>query len=187
MLDEKLEQLVAILEKQEMETTNVSPALFTELLAAYIYQGDYINANFLWKRIPNGVKTNNKELERMHQICQSLQDSDMPTFYKAMEFDWGRNIAEIMFELKNKVKSECISTVGRTYCTVYQSVLMQLANLTPEMVSETCHSMGWEISQPNAADPIIVIPKPPAPAKVPLASAEEQLTMLTDFISFLEN
>lgn len=185
MLDEKLDQLAALLEKQEMETTNVSPALYMELLAAYIYQGDYINANFLWKRIPAGIKANNKELERMHQIFRSLQDSDLPTFYKAMEFDWSRNTAEIMFELKNKVKTECINTVGRTYCTIFQSVLMNLANLSPEMVAETCQTMGWQVIA--GADPIIVIPKPTEPPKMPLASAEEQLTMLTDFISFLEN
>lgn len=183
MLDEKLEQLVAILEKQEMETTNVSPAIFTELLAAYIYQGDYTNTSYLWKRIPAAAV--NKELERMHLVFRSLQDNDFPGFYKSMEYDWSRNIAEIMFELKNKVKQEVINTVGRTYCTIFQSVLMNLANLTPEMVAETCTSMGWDISP--GPDPIIVISKPTELPKIPLASAEEQLTILTDFISFLEN
>lgn len=185
MLDEKIDQLVAVLEKQEMEATNISLSLYSELLAAYLYQEDLNNANYLWKRIPTAMKTGNKELERMRQIYRNLLDNDYPAFYRAIEFEWSRNIAEIMFELKNKIKTECINTVGKTYCTIFQSVLMGIASLTPEAVEETCKSMGWELIP--GSDPIIVIPKPVEETKMPAATCEDQLAMLTDFISFLEN
>jgi len=186
MLDEKIDQLVSVLEKQEMETININitPSLYTELFAAYLYQGDLNNANYLWKRMPQSIKIGNKELERMRQIYRHLLDNDYPAFYRTIEFEWSRNIVEIMFELKNKIKMDCINTIGK-YCTIFQSVLMGMANLTPDMVEETCTSMGWEII-PGGHDPIIV-PKPIAELKMPAASCEDQLAMLTDFISFLEN
>lgn len=185
MLDEKLDQLVQMLEKQEMEATNISVTIYTELLAAYLYQGDLNNANYLWKRIPVSVKQGNRELERMRQIYRHLVDNDYPAFYRAMDYEWSRNVAEIMFELKNKVRQECLNTISKTYVTIFQSVLMGIANLTTDQVEETCKSMGWEITTGN--DPIIVITKTASEMKVPPATCEAQLAMLTDFISFLEN
>lgn len=40
MLQEKLEQLVAILEKQELEESIQDPKLYDELFAAYLYLDD---------------------------------------------------------------------------------------------------------------------------------------------------
>uniref|UniRef100_A0A336LN08 CSON012289 protein n=1 Tax=Culicoides sonorensis TaxID=179676 RepID=A0A336LN08_CULSO len=96
MLDEKIDQLVQMLEKQEMEATNISVTIYTELLAAYLYQGDLNNANYLWKRIPVSIKQGNRELERLQKIYRHLIDNDYPAFYRALDFDWSRNIAEII-------------------------------------------------------------------------------------------
>lgn len=40
MLQEKMEQLVAFLEKQELENTIQDPKLYDELFAAYLYFND---------------------------------------------------------------------------------------------------------------------------------------------------
>lgn len=40
MLQEKLEQLVAVLEKQELEDTIHDPKLYDELFAAYLFLDD---------------------------------------------------------------------------------------------------------------------------------------------------
>lgn len=40
MLQEKLEQLVAILEKQELEETIQDPKLYDEMFAAYLFLDD---------------------------------------------------------------------------------------------------------------------------------------------------
>lgn len=58
------------------------------------------NARFLWKRIPNNVKEGNKELEQMHQVFKCLWNNNMVQFNEAINFEWSRDVAELMFELK---------------------------------------------------------------------------------------
>lgn len=64
-----------------------------------------MNARFLWKRIPNSVKNGNQELGQMHKVYECLWKNEMVDFYKAIEFKWSPSVAEVMFELKEKVNN----------------------------------------------------------------------------------
>lgn len=62
-----------------------------------------VHARFLWKRIPIAVKNGNQELEQMHKVYECLWKNEMANFYIAMEYKWSLSVAEVMFELKEKV------------------------------------------------------------------------------------
>lgn len=58
------------------------------------------NARFLWKRIPHTVKQGNVELEKIWSIYNHLWNNDVTGFFKAINYEWSNNVAELMFELK---------------------------------------------------------------------------------------
>lgn len=46
------------------------------------------------------MKEGNKELEQMHQVFKCLWNNNMVQFNEAINFEWSRDVAELMFELK---------------------------------------------------------------------------------------
>uniref|UniRef100_U5EKJ7 Putative signalosome subunit 2 csn8 n=1 Tax=Corethrella appendiculata TaxID=1370023 RepID=U5EKJ7_9DIPT len=187
MFCEKIKQLTALLEKQELESPNgiVSAVLYSELFAAYLYQNDLSNARFLWKRIPQNIKTGNNELEQMYKVFTCLWNNDTSGFYKAINYDWSKNVSELMFELKEKIQLETVNLVGRAYSSIFENVFAEMTNQTPEMIVDTCKSLNWEIV--DGPFPRLIIPKVPVTEKPISTSSEDQLQKLTDFVSFLEN
>ncbi|CAD7078854.1 unnamed protein product [Hermetia illucens] len=187
MFAEKVQQLIQLLEKQELEAENgiVSPQLYLELFAAYLYQNDLCNARFLWKRIPQNVKSGNAELTRIHNVYLALWNNNSPEFFKAIEYEWSSNIAELIFELKEKVKQETLDLIGMAYSSIFENVLIEMANITPDKVTEVCSQLDWKVENGNF--PRLIIPKRrPVEQKITTTS-EDQLFILTDFVSFLEN
>ncbi|EAT40448.1 AAEL007821-PA [Aedes aegypti] len=187
MFFEKIRQLTLLLERQELEAPNgiVSVQLYSELFAAYLYQNDLSNARYLWKRIPPSVKTGHSELEQMYKVFQCQWNNDTAGFYKAINYDWSKHVSELMFELKEKMQQETVNLIGRAYSSIFENVLAEMTNQTPDMIDELCKNLNWEIVE--GPRPRLILPKHPPVDKPLVVTAEDQLQKLTDFVSFLEN
>ncbi|KAG4068048.1 hypothetical protein HA402_011381 [Bradysia odoriphaga] len=186
MPTEKIDQLIDLLEKQEIEATMaLSAQLYAELFAAYLYRNELSKARFLWKRIPKSIKTGNVELEKIWNIFNHLWDNDLNAFFKAINFEWSANVGRIMSQLKDKIQEETIDLVAVAYSSIFEDYLQNLLNQTPEALNDLCVSLGWDIQ--SGSYPRLIIPKKKASEKVDTATAEDQLQKLTDFVSFLEN
>lgn len=61
-----------------------------------------VSARFLWKRIPQSVKSANAELEKMYTVYNFLWHNNIAGFFKAINHEWSNTVAELMFELKGK-------------------------------------------------------------------------------------
>ncbi|CRL01030.1 CLUMA_CG014268, isoform A [Clunio marinus] len=147
MLQEKLEQLVKMLEKQELENSIQDPKLYHELFAAYLYLDDLVNARFLWKRIPLAVKASNEELERMHKVYEALWRNEMSDFFQFSDYKWSPGVAEVMYELVEKIKADNIQLVSYAYSSIHENVLADMIKQTTEEITETCKRLGWEYSE----------------------------------------
>lgn len=60
-----------------------------------------------------------------------------------------------------------------------------MANLSEDNVSEICNSLGWEVDP--GSHPRLIIPKEKRAEHMINTSAQDQLFVLTEFVSFLEN
>ena len=89
-----------------------------------------------------------------------------------------------MFELKDKIQAETIDLVGRSYSMIYENVLAEMTNQTPDMITECCKNINWEIVDGPQK---LIMPKQPIMDKQNGTNSEDQLYKLTDFVSFLEN
>uniref|UniRef100_A0A1L8DW75 Putative signalosome subunit 2 csn8 n=2 Tax=Nyssomyia neivai TaxID=330878 RepID=A0A1L8DW75_9DIPT len=187
MLPENIDQQIAALERQELEAPNgvAGLQLYTELFAAYLFKNELSQARFLWKRIPQNIKSGNAELERMFTVLQCLWSNKNVEFYRAITFEWSKPIAKVMGELKEKVQAETINLIGRAYSSIFENVFAEMTNHSADSVTETCKSLNWEII--DGPFPRLIIPKKPPVEKIAFTSCEDQLQKLTDFVSFLEN
>lgn len=121
----------------------------------------------------------------MYKIFQCLWNNDTPGFYKEMNFEWSKSVAELMFELKEKVQLETINLIGRAYSSISENIFGEMINKLPETIDETCKNLGWEIEV--GARPRLIQPVKPGPDKIFHTTPEDQLQRLTEFVSFLEN
>ncbi|KAG5674450.1 hypothetical protein PVAND_004420 [Polypedilum vanderplanki] len=186
MLQEKLEQFVKIMEKQELEDSIQDPKLYHELFAAYLFLDDLVNARFLWKRIPVAVKNGNQELDHMHKIFLCLNRNDVVELYKLLDnYKWSKGVVEIMYELKEKVRMDTLDLIGHAYTSIFENVFGEMTSLSKDMIEDTCKRLNWEIQ--SGSYPRLIFPKKPVVEKVSALNAEDQLEKLTSIVSFLEN
>lgn len=60
-----------------------------------------------------------------------------------------------------------------------------MLNQTPDVITELCKSLDWEIKEGNY--PRVIRPKQQEETKETTTTSEDLLAKLTDFVSFLEN
>lgn len=75
--------------------------------------------------------------------------------------------------------------VSKAYSSIFEDRLCEMINETPEVVTDLCKSLNWEIQE--GTYPRLIIPRRLAPARSSPESSEELLATLTEFVSFLEN
>lgn len=185
MLQEKIEQLVLMLEKQELEDSIKDPQLYNEFFAAYLFLDDLNSARFLWKRIPDLVKVGNKELDQMYKVFTCLWKNEIPEFFKIIEFEWSKSVAEVMFELKERIQMETVHLIGNAYNSIFEDKFAEMTNQTSEQIIETCKNLNWEVQ--SGPIPRLILPKKMPAETMKTLNAEDQLYKLTGYVSFLEN
>ncbi|XP_046676262.1 COP9 signalosome complex subunit 8 [Homalodisca vitripennis] len=175
-----LSAIATEIEKKELEADgSVTPLMYAQLLAIYLYQNDLCNAKFLWKRIPSQAKAENPELAHVWSVGKAMWQRDFPAVYTALNATmWTDNVAEIMKAVHQEVVRRATQLVCRAYTSVSINTAAALIGTTPEAIAQ---QKGWRVEGNLVSPPH---PSPPVPT---LTSSEEQLTKLTDFVSFLEN
>lgn len=120
----------------------------------------------------------------MYKVYQCLWNNNLTAFYKEIKYEWSKTVAEVMFELLEKIQLETVSLIGRAYSSIFETNFADMTNQDSANIRETCTALDWDIEDLPVK---IVIPKKPLVGKEITTSAEDQLGKLTDFVSFLEN
>lgn len=84
-----------------------------------------------------------------------------------------------------KTYKETVELVAKAYTSLFEDFLCNMLNQTPDVITELCNNLGWEIQAGNF--PRLILPRRPPEAKVNTETSENLLAKLTDFVSFLEN
>ncbi|XP_011202488.1 COP9 signalosome complex subunit 8 [Bactrocera dorsalis] len=184
MQENKYSDLMKKIELEELNT-NIDVDSYIQLLAIYLYQDKIADAKFLWKRIPQALKKDNNELERLNLVMSALIANNAIEFFRQVDYPWPGNIKHIMQDLFERMRSDVLSLVGQAYISIFEHELMQLTHLSRDELKQTCHALDWKYE--NEDQKAVIIPKKPAPNTEFTASSEDLLLKLTDFVSFLEN
>ncbi|KAF7709799.1 hypothetical protein HF521_016649 [Silurus meridionalis] len=86
MLGEHYEKLLEQCETQELEAPGgiATPQVYCQLLSLYLLHNDMNNARYLWKRIPQAIKTATPELAAIWTVGQCIWQRDFPGIYSAI-------------------------------------------------------------------------------------------------------
>uniref|UniRef100_A0A0A9W9W4 COP9 signalosome complex subunit 8 n=1 Tax=Lygus hesperus TaxID=30085 RepID=A0A0A9W9W4_LYGHE len=184
MMLANLDQAADELEKQEMQVQGgvAPPDVYARLLAIYLLQYDLCNAKFLWKRIPPSVKAQNAEIGNIWAVGKAMWLRDAPGIYTALNStQWSDDVAPIMAALVDKVRERCLGLVSQAYTSVTLDTLSKLLGVSPSEAGTIALSNSWTVEDKLA------YPIKPQPQQKQLTSTEQQLQILTNFVSFLEN
>ncbi|RZF42536.1 hypothetical protein LSTR_LSTR004455 [Laodelphax striatellus] len=184
MVPENINTLGDELEKQELDAPGgiPPPQVYAKLLAIYLYRNDLCNAKYLWKRIPPSSKSSYPELNQIWEVGKAMWQRDLPAVYSTIQnTPWSENIVNIMKALHEEVQKRATELVGRAYSSLSVDTFSALVGVRPEEAVKVAAQQHWQV------DNGLVIPTRPVISTPPIASSEDQLYKLTDFVSFLEN
>ncbi|XP_056634453.1 COP9 signalosome complex subunit 8 [Diorhabda carinulata] len=179
------DKLAEDLQRQELEAVNgiAPPQVYQQLLAIYLHQNDLCNAKFLWKRIPNSVKTSTPELANIWAVGKSMWKRDFPAIYQALNVTWSDTVADIMKQVKEVVRARAVDLISQAYSSITLDTVSAMTGLPPDICIPACAEKGWTYE----ADSKIIHPVRKPGEHLGQTSSEDQLSKLTDFVSFLEN
>ncbi|GLD51471.1 COP9 signalosome complex subunit 8 isoform X2 [Lates japonicus] len=102
-MEENFDKLLEQCEAQELEAPGgiATPQVYAQLLALYLLHNDMNNARYLWKRIPQAIKSANPELTAIWAVGQRIWQRDFPGIYTAIAaYQWTENILPVMEALR---------------------------------------------------------------------------------------
>merc|ERR1719334_2641647 len=143
------------------------------------------NAKFLWQRIPAPVKTASPELVAIWKVGEALWKREFPAVYVAAGAqEWAdEEVRRLMAEVKRRTQTRALHLISQAYSSIKADELAAFIGQDTAEAIETITKLGWQADAPTR----LVTPKKiPCAAQQPLPSGQ-QLSRLTDYISFLEN
>lgn len=160
---------------------------YAQLLAVYLLQNDLSNAKFLWKRIPEDVKMNANELQKIWNVGCKMWLKDYSGIYVALRQDWSVKIQPIMGMLQSDVQDHLFELVQKAYTSIHVDNFSVFVGMDAENALQVARDHNWQYDSAT---------KMLSPVKPNLGSAQNsdisitsdrQLGILTDYVSFLEH
>ncbi|XP_046376630.2 COP9 signalosome complex subunit 8-like [Haliotis rufescens] len=179
------EKLQTDLENQELEAPGgvASFQVYGQLLGLYLLHNDTCNAKFLWKRIPQTIKSANPELSSIWIIGQKMWQRDYPGVYETVKKEWSEPIKPVMMALFEAARKRAFELVALAYSSINADELSLFVGLPVNDAVKAAVAEGWEAD----AQTRFLIPKRKVPPPCHAPPSEHQLAVLTDYVSFLEN
>ncbi|XP_055869888.1 COP9 signalosome complex subunit 8-like [Biomphalaria glabrata] len=178
-------QLGSDLERQELEfgASPASPLLYCQLLAVYVLQNDLCNAKFLWKRIPLGIKQNCPELVLIWHVVQKMWLKDYAGTYEALQKEWSDDVKNIMLAVEDSVRARALRLVQLAYSNIHANEFATFVGMNVDKAVQAAADAGWQVDNITG----ILIPKPLDPPAAPPIMNEQHLSVLTQYVTYMEN
>lgn len=180
------------LERQELESSSgASPQVYGQLLAIYLLINDLPSAKYLWKRIPDHIKTQNSELTAVWQVGKHLWHHDYPNIYSSITSyqNWPMHLGNIMNLLLESTRNRAKILISKAYSTISLNDCVKLLGQPEEEAIRTIKSLGWALdTETNHVAPIKPLPQISSSKHglLGLDNGVELLNKLTQYVVFLE-
>ncbi|XP_065052191.1 COP9 signalosome complex subunit 8-like [Rhopilema esculentum] len=177
------------LEEQDLSLENdaLKTDVYSKLLAIYILQNDLVHAKFLWKRLPENVKSTTPHLELLWKVGQLLWTRNFAAAHLALNQEWPPEINKYIQTLKEKLRERVKNLVSKAYLNIRIGEFANLLGMTEQDAIEVARQKGWQIDIQSR----FIHPKAQDSGNQTEVSqqitSEQQLACLTDYISYLEN
>mmetsp|Transcript_4479 Transcript_4479/g.9636 ORF Transcript_4479/g.9636 Transcript_4479/m.9636 type:complete len:199 (+) Transcript_4479:138-734(+) len=179
------EQLAKIMDLCELESPN--PRALEDWphalhLLSHIYNKNWSDARFLWKRIPGAVKQNNPELEAVWRLLQYYWSRQYQGIWQALQaYQWSPQLQPVVEALAIKTREELMELIGFAYSTVAPSKVASICGMTEAEALNVCQAQGWEYDA--ATGMLMVSPKAAAQAQL---DGYSNLQQMAEYMVHLE-
>ncbi|XP_065357214.1 COP9 signalosome complex subunit 8 [Calliphora vicina] len=183
---EKYSEKIEILEKEELEMPTSEVTMYTKLMAYYLVENKLFDAKFLWSRIPQSMKTDAIELQKLNELQKSLVSNNFAdAFININKTEWSDEIKTVMDDLKEITMENIFQLIGNSYTSILDETLVELTNLQEDQFETKCVDLDWTVE--SFDQQLVIHPKKLLSTANNNADSEYQLSKLTEFVSFLEN
>ncbi|XP_071791744.1 COP9 signalosome complex subunit 8-like [Asterias amurensis] len=179
------EKLLVQCESQELEAPGgvATPEVYSKLLGLYLLTNDMNNAKFLWKRIPQPIKTANPELGLVWAVGQCMWQRNFPATYASLNKEWSETAKPIMEAISANIRQRMYHLISSAYTTIEAEEFATYVGLQVEPAIAAATAEGWQYNAENN----MISPRKPGTQPDQAIPSEQHIAQLTDFVSFLEN
>jgi len=162
-----------------------SRGIYKVHLLSYLLQGQLDRARFLWKRVPEEIKSADAELQAVWAVGKAMWQTDHRLAVQqsaASAFAWsGPLVATLINTLHEQYLKHSFTQIGAAYATVSAESLAEKLGVPVAKVHEFASAAGW------TADAVSGFYKPLQPESDKQQSVKlEQLQKLTNYVAHLE-
>lgn len=140
---------------QALQMSDEASIMYSVYICAFMMEGRFPEARFLWKRIPQELKKTN-DVQESWRIASSLMAKDWPTFFEMLERASLSDLVVVaMKELTKKVRAKSVSRLAKCYTSCDKDTLCKSLGMPGSEVSQFCASMGWELDASSGVIKIV--------------------------------
>ncbi|CAG8442499.1 2219_t:CDS:2 [Diversispora eburnea] len=151
-------------------------------LLGYLVQQDLPSARFLWKRLPDNIKGNSKELKAIWDVGVALWQREYENVYSIINSQtWNPTIAPLLEQLSENLRERMFSLISEAYSSIIIDDVIKFVGLSREKVLEVAEERGWDIDLSNN----ILQPKKTV-IDTPQSTSLSNFSQLTDLVIHLE-
>lgn len=142
----------------------------------------YVRQSFYGKEYHKQQKNTTPELATIWAVGQKMWVRDFPGVYETLKKDWSEGIKPIMNAVLEATRERALALVGQAYSSINADEFASFMGMSTNEAVQAATSRGW------GADPQtkFITPKKPEPPADPQLPSEQHLSVLTDYVSFLE-
>jgi len=177
-------QLGIDLEKLELESgvSHCSIQTYSQLLGVYLLQNDLCNAKLLWKRIPTSLKQTSQELGSIWDVGQKMWLRDYAGTYDGLKKEWSDEINVLMVAVLESVRKRGLQLVKKAYSSISAENFCQFLGISSEEAIKVAKAEGWHVDEHN-----IISPRKSDFSPVTAILSDQHLSVLTEYVTFMEN
>ncbi|CAG8541700.1 15374_t:CDS:2 [Funneliformis caledonium] len=125
---------------------NISPEdFYGPFLLGYLLEQDLPSARFLWKRLPDAVKSSSKELRAIWDVGAALWQRDYENIYDLISSKtWSPIITPLMEQLADNLRERMLNLISEAYSSIVIDDAVKYLGFPREKVLTIVEERGWE-------------------------------------------
>lgn len=174
---------VESLENDEIQEGSLKTEQYIKLFSAYLYNNELCAAKFLWRRVPDSLKSN-PELQKVWSIGKALWTKHYTQAYELIDCKWSDVLEPIMAAIKCRIQQDTLKFISTHYENIQLDRFQTFMGVNKEQAERIVEREGWTCLNGY------VIPVAINEPELTLSGSQEildRLVTLSSFTSYVEN
>lgn len=171
------------LEKLEIEEGSLTAEQYTKLFAAYLYTNELCAAKFLWRRVPDAMKTT-PELQKVWSIGKALWTKQFTQAFELIDCKWPDVLEPTIMAIKSRIQQDTLKFISMHYENIPLDKFQTLMGVDKEQAERIVESEGWTCSK-GFVTPVAI--NEPEQGLSGSQEILDRLVTLSSFTSYIEN